>query len=102
VCVDFLQGTASALIRSTAPPTSTVASQSERYEHDPVLLRNVEISFQDLRIVTPKARFSKRGEKRSFFSDIISGITEKFSTDSTEVHAVSNLIFFLISYFTDQ
>jgi len=55
-CVDFLQGTVSALIRLTAPPTSTVAFQSERYEHDPVFSRNVEISFQNLRIVTPKVR----------------------------------------------
>ena len=55
-CIDFLPGTASALIHPTAPPTSTVASQSEWYEYDLVLSRNVEILFQNLRIVMPKAR----------------------------------------------
>jgi len=55
-CVDFLPGTVSALICPTAPPTSTVAYQSERYEYDSVLSRNVEILFQNLRIVMPKAR----------------------------------------------
>ena len=55
-CVDFLPGTASALIHPTAPPTSTVASQSELYEYDSVLSWNVEILFQNLRIVMPKAR----------------------------------------------
>jgi len=48
--------TASALIHPTAPPTSTMASQSELYEYDSVLSWNVEILFQNLRIVMPKAR----------------------------------------------